>query len=231
MKLSQDSTYVSVYKNILESWMKDLDYWESEFVGYLENIEFSDGSHDLAHFRRVWHMAKSFVDDRSDKYVILAASYFHDIVSYPKNHPSRSKSSLEAAKKTVEILTAMNFPKEKLDDVFHAIESHSYSANIETKTIEAMAVQDADRMESLGCIGLARTFYVSGLMKGSLFNSEDPFAKNRELDDKNYAIDHFYNKLLKLEDTMKTKKGRELAKKRSDFLRLFLSELKEELSI
>lgn len=218
-------------RTFLGDFLKDLKYWESEFVGYLKGVEFSDGSHDLEHFRRVWHMAKSFVGAEGDLLVILAASFFHDIVSYPKDHPDRSKSSVDAGIKAREILNNMNFPSEKLDGVVHAIESHSFSANINTKTVEAMAVQDADRMESLGCIGLARTFYVSGLMKGSLFNSSDPFAVNRELDDKNFAIDHFYNKLLKLEDTMKTKKGRELAKKRSDFLRYFLSELKEELSI
>jgi uncharacterized protein len=211
--------------------MDSLESFESKFVDYLGDIEFSDGSHDLAHFRRVWHMAKSFSDDSTDLHVVLAASYFHDIVSYPKNHPLRSKSSVEAAKKAKEILTSMNFPNEKLDAVAHAIEAHSFSANIETKTMEAKVVQDADRMESLGAIGLARTFYVSGLMKGSLFNSDDPFAKKRELDDKNYAVDHFYNKLLKLESTMKTEKGRALAKKRSDVLRDFLTTLEDELLV
>ena len=211
--------------------MKNLDDWESDFVEYLGNMEFSDGSHDLEHFKRVWHMSRSFAGEEADLLVILAASFFHDIVSYPQNHPDRSKSSVDAGIKAREILLKMNFPAEKLDGIVHAIEAHSFSANIETKSIEAMAVQDADRMESLGCIGLARTFYVSGLMKGGLFNSSDPFAENRELDDKNFAVDHFQTKLLKLESTMKTDKGRLLAKKRSNFLRFFLEELKEELSV
>ncbi len=211
--------------------MESLESFESKFVDYLGDIEFSDGSHDLAHFRRVWHMAKSFSDVDTDLYVVLAASYFHDIVSYPKNHPKRSRSSIEAAEKTKEILTKMNFPFEKLSAVAHAIEAHSFSANIETNSMEAKVVQDADRMESLGAIGLARTFYVSGLMKGGLFNSTDPFAENRELDDKNFAVDHFFNKLLKLEGTMKTEKGRALAKKRSNYLRDFLAELREELLV
>ena len=211
--------------------MESLNFFESKFVEYLSDLEFSDGSHDLAHFRRVWHMAKSFCDKDTDLYIVLAASYFHDIVSYPKNHPLRSQSSRDAAVKARKILTSMNFPKDKLDGVAHAIESHSFSANIETKTMEAKAVQDADRMESLGAIGLARTFYVSGLMNGGLFNSEDPFAERRELDDKSYAVDHFSTKLLKLESTMKTEKGRALAKKRSEYLRNFLSTLKEELLV
>ncbi|WP_127716916.1 HD domain-containing protein [Halobacteriovorax sp. HLS] len=211
--------------------MKDLVYWENEIVNYLRGLEFSDSSHDLAHFKRVWHMAKSFSDDGADLLVILAASYFHDLVSYPKNHPDRALSSRHAADKAVEILEQMSFPKDKLGDVAHAIEAHSYSANIRPLTHEAMVVQDADRMESLGCIGIARTFYVSGLMKGSLFNSQDPFAQNRSLDDKNFAVDHFYTKLLKLEETILTSKARALAKKRSDTLRLFLNQLKEELLV
>ncbi|OUR99738.1 hypothetical protein A9Q84_01560 [Halobacteriovorax marinus] len=211
--------------------MEDLKNWEERFINHLGKLTFSDSSHDLHHFKRVWNLSQKICDESCDKLVLLAASYFHDIVSFPKNHPDRSISSIRAAEKTMEILGEMNFPKDKLPGVFHAIEAHSYSANIETTTMEARVIQDADRMESLGSIGLARTFYVSGLMGSSLFESNDPFAKKRELDDKSFAVDHFYVKLLKLQDLMKTEKGRELAKKRTLVMTDFLDQLKEELFV
>jgi uncharacterized protein len=169
----------------------NLEIWKKEFESYLLKHPSNDASHDLSHFKRVWNLAKRFADANveCDKLVILAACYFHDIVSYPKNHPKRSQSSRDAAIKAREILLEMGFPLEKLDAVSHCIEAHSFSANIQTKTVEAEIVQDADRMESLGAIGLARTFYVAGRVGSQLFSSEDPFAVKRELDDQKFAID------------------------------------------
>lgn len=211
--------------------LSELELWEERFISYLQDFTFSDSSHDLQHFKRVWHLCQQIGDENCDQLILLAASYFHDIVSFPKNHPDRSISSIKAAEKTMDILSKMNFPQDKLPGVFHAIEAHSFSANIETKSLEAKVVQDADRMESLGSIGLARTFYVSGLMGSALFESSDPFAKERELDDKSYAIDHFYVKLFKLQDMMKTDGGRELAKKRTLVMKNFLDQLREELLV
>ena len=208
---------------------ENLKHWINNFENYLGKQSFDDGSHDISHFRRVWRLAQRLSSRDDDKLVILAACYFHDIVSYPKNDPRRSRSSKDAASKTRDILTEMNFPEEKLDNVCHCIESHSYSANIETKTHEAKIVQDADRMESLGAIGLARTFYVAGRMGSQIFSSTDPFAKDRELDDSKFAIDHFKTKLLKLPDTMKTVEGKKEAIKRARILEVYLEQWREEL--
>ncbi|MFA9353024.1 hydrolase, partial [Escherichia coli] len=76
------------------------------------------------------------------------------------------------------------------------IEAHSFSAKIAPETLEAKIVQDADRLEALGAIGLARVFAVSGALGVALFDAEDPFARQRGLDDKQYALDHFQTKLL-----------------------------------
>lgn len=203
--------------------------WQIKFENYLLENQSDDGSHDISHFQRVWCLANRLSSEKEDKLVILAACYFHDIVNYPKNSPLRSMSSNHAARKAVEILKTMEFPNEKLNDVFHCIEAHSYSANIETKSMEAKIVQDSDRMESLGAIGIARTFYVAGRMGSKLFNSEDPFAEKRKLDDTKYAIDHFENKLLKLSETMKTEAGRIEARIRTKVLTNFLETLKLEL--
>ncbi len=210
--------------------MENLTRWKETFENYLREHPSSDGSHDLSHFQRVWKMAESFSSAQEDRFTILAACYFHDIVSYPKNDPRRSQSSADAAVKAATILSNLGFPAEKIEGVKHCIEAHSFSANIQTETTEAEVVQDADRMEALGAIGLARTFYVAGLMGSNLFCAEDPFSENRSLDDKKYAIDHFQKKLLKLPSTMKTLKGKLEAEKRAQVLTRFLEDLESELS-
>ncbi len=203
--------------------------WEEKFIDYYKDKDLQDGSHDIYHFKRVWKVADQISDESNDKLVILAACYFHDLVSYPKNHPDRSLSSLHAANKANEVLTEMNFPTDKLKDVAHAIHAHSFSADVKCETEEARVVQDADRMEAIGAIGLARAFYVSGMMGSKLFDGADPFSKKRDLDDKSFALDHFYTKLFKLPQMMQTKKGKEFAKKRADVLERFVADLKEEI--
>lgn len=210
--------------------MKDLNEWQQKFENFLQDYPSTDGSHDISHFRRVWHLADQLANPDSDKLVILAACYFHDIVSYPKNDPRRSQSSKDAAEKAMSILSDLGFPSDKLSQVKHCIEAHSFSANIPTETPEAAAVQDADRMEALGAIGLARTFYVGGLMKSKLFCTDDPFAQKRELDDSKFALDHFKTKLLTLPLTMKTESGQAEAQKRAQVLTQFLKDLEYELN-
>lgn len=211
--------------------MSELEKWETIFQKYLSKEEFSDGSHSLGHFRRVWKLADRLASKNEDRLTILAACYFHDIVSYPKNHPDRSKSSIHAAVKAEQILSEMNFPQGKIGNVKHCIEAHSFSAGIKPITQEAKVVQDADRMEALGAIGLARTFYVAGRIGSDLFHDDDPMAESRELDDTKYAFDHFKVKLLKLPETMQTKEGKEEAMRRADVLVRFAENLRQELSI
>lgn len=212
--------------------MNIVEIWEEKFIEYLSCIDFKDSSHDLNHFKRVYKLSVEIVKiDKIDvdKLVILAACYFHDIISYEKNDPKRKEASRYASIKASEILSELNFPKEKIPNVAHCILTHSYSTNIKPKTIEAKIVQDADRMEAIGAIGLARVFYVSGKIKSQLFDSEDPFSKNRELNDNEFAVDHFYTKLLKLKNTMNTDGAKVIATKREKILLSFIDALKEEL--
>ena len=206
--------------------------WEQRFVEYLKSHETDDHSHDLSHFQRVWKTAQKIIAGESrpvNQLVVMTACYFHDIVTLPKNHPDRSKTSQLAAVKTGEILAELVFPQELIPAVCHAVEAHSFSANIPTQTAEAEIVQDADRMEAIGAIGLARVFYTGGKMGSKLFHAEDPWAENRELDDRQYSVDHFFCKLLTLGETMKTQPGRDLAEENTDYLRGFLDKLREEL--
>jgi uncharacterized protein len=210
--------------------------WESRFAEYVEGLAGQDdGSHDLGHFQRVWKAAR-YIDSeeggRADLLVLLAAAYFHDLVSLPKDDPRRKEASRLSAERTVVLLREgfADFPPDKIEGVRHAIHAHSFSAGVEALTPEAKILQDADRLEALGAIGLARVFYTAGRLNGRLFDAGDPLAERREPDDKRFALDHFRLKLLKLPAMMNTGAGKRLAEKNADYLRGFLRKIGEEIA-
>lgn len=191
----------------------------------------SDNSHDINHARRVMRSALEIAagEGGGNQRVIIAAAYLHDWINLPKNHPERARASALSAEAARPILKSLGFDEAEREAACHAIVAHSFSAGITPETLEAKALQDADRLEALGAIGLARTFAISGQLGSSLFDGEDPFAVNRPLDDKRYSVDHFEVKLLRLPETMQTSMGRQLADRRADVLRRFLADLAEEL--
>ncbi|MRS16271.1 phosphohydrolase [Enterobacteriaceae bacterium RIT691] len=207
--------------------------WQQRFENWLAaHHDDDDAAHDISHFRRVWATAQQLsIDEEVNQQVLLCACYFHDIVSLPKNHPERSRSSTLAAQKALSILQQdfPDFPPALYSAVAHAIEAHSHSANITPLTLEARIVQDADRLESLGAIGLARVFAVAGRLNVALFEADDPFADNRALNDQRYALDHFQNKLLGLPKTMQTEKGKALAVHNARYLVQFMAKMGAEL--
>ena len=211
----------------------DLYQWQQRFEAWLSGHHSQgDAAHDISHFRRVWATAQQLAEESdADRLVILTACYFHDIVSLAKNHPERSRSSAMAAEQTLTILQSdfPYFPPERYAAVLHAIEAHSFSAGMAPRSEEAKIVQDADRLEALGAIGLARVFAVSGALNNILFDADDPFADRRELDDKKYALDHFQCKLLRLPETMQTEKGRAMALHNARFLVQYMAKLSAEL--
>ena len=122
-----------------------------------------DGAHDLSHLQRVWHNVRMLhAEESGDLEVLLAAVLLHDCVAVEKNSPLRSQASRLAAQKASTVLTALDWPDAKITAVVHAIEAHSFSANITPTTLEARIIQDADRLDSLGMLGVARTFYIAG---------------------------------------------------------------------
>ncbi|WP_297198526.1 phosphohydrolase [uncultured Pluralibacter sp.] len=211
----------------------DIPRWQQRFdAWFAKHYATDDPSHDIAHFRRVWTTAQRLAEGEDvDALVLLTACYFHDIVSLAKNDPARSRSSVLAAEKTAQILRDdfPDFPEARLPGVRHAIEAHSHSAQIDPLTPEARILQDADRLESLGAIGMARVFAVAGRLGFALFDPEDPFADRRALDDTRYALDHFQRKLLGLPDTMQTERGREMARHSAAYLVEFMAKLSAEL--
>lgn len=211
---------------LLQNWQLQFEQW------LLQHGPQDDAAHDLSHFRRVWGTAQKILRQHTgDELVVLTACYFHDVVNLPKNHPERHLASRMAAEKTRQILASYfpDFPVQSYDAVAHAIAAHSFSAGIMPETIEAKIVQDADRLESLGAIGLARVFYVSGALGRPLFDAQDPMAESRELDDSRYALDHFRKKLLALPAKMQTETGRDLARHNANFLVDYMAKLYAEL--
>ena len=191
-----------------------------------------DGAHDLAHLQRVWHNVRTLqADEGGDLEVLLAAVLLHDCVAVEKNSPLRSQASRLAAEKAANVLAELDWPESKIAAVTHAIEAHSFSANLTPLTLEAKIVQDADRLDSLGMLGVARTFYVAGRMGAALYDPQDPEAKQREYDDTRFCLDHFQTKLLHLADGFQTAAGQRLAQVRHQRLKGFMEQFKEEIGL
>ncbi|MEE4678890.1 HD domain-containing protein [Pseudomonas alliivorans] len=189
-----------------------------------------DGSHDISHLLRVWKNVCAIRDhEGGDARLLLAATLLHDCVAVEKNSPFRSSASRLAAARATELLTGMGWDEESVASVAHAIEAHSFSAQVTPLTLEARILQDADRLDALGMIGVARVFYVSGRMGRFLYDPTDPQSTQRPYDDQNFAVDHFHTKLLHLADSFQTRTGTSLARVRHDRLKRCLDELMEEI--
>lgn len=207
-----------------------INYWQPRLAAIAQAAAGDDGAHDLQHLHRVWQSAAKLLaaSPEADALVVLAACYLHDLVNLPKNHPQRSTASRQAAALASMKLAEAGFPPDRLAAVAHAIEAHSFSAAIAPRTLEARIVQDADRLDALGAIGLARLFYTAGRMSSALAHADDPGAVRREPDDRAYALDHIECKLATLPATMQTEAGQALANQRLDWLRAYRERFIEE---
>lgn len=215
------------------SFLADHVRLEGILLGILRAAPSCDAAHDLRHLRSVLATARAIamLEGPHDRMVLTAAALLHDIVSLPKDHPDRASSSRLAAAEACRILGIVGFPQESMSAVAHAIEAHSFSAGIVPTTIEARAVQDADRIEALGAIGVARCFAVSGALGRALVDPDDPLAERRPLDESAWALDHFQAKLLKLPATMTTGTGIRLAQERAVFVRDFMLRMAAECGL
>lgn len=190
-----------------------------------------DPAHDLAHLDRVWGNAQAIAcAEGGDLRILLAASYLHDLVNLPKDARSRHKASTLSADAAAPILQSFGFEPSEISAARHAIIAHSFSGGVEPQSLEAMILRDADRLDALGAIGIARTFVVAGALGRPLYDPDDPFAKSRPLDDQRWSLDHWQVKLLHLARGMLTGTGRKLADRRVRVMVEFLGHLAEEIS-
>jgi uncharacterized protein len=213
----------------MKNWIRSEPFFSS-ILSSLEKSDGSDAAHDLSHLFRVAHWALILNENQFLKEDVVASALLHDLVNLPKNHPDRAKASSLSAKKAQEILQAQ-VPTERLENICAAIRDHSYSRGQVPNNSLGKILQDADRLEALGAIGLMRVFSTGAKMGTAYFHHEDPWANDRPLDDQKYSIDHFFTKLLLLENSFHTPKGKEEAKKRTKFLKNFLAELASEIGV
>jgi len=188
-----------------------------------------DSAHDLTHLDRVWANARAIAGNDVDGEVLLAACYLHDLVNLPKDSPDRARASTLAAEAAAPILRDLGFDEDRIAAAQHAIAAHSFSAGIAPETPEARALRDADRLDALGAVGIARCFAVSGALGRALYDPADPFAAARDLDDRRQTLDHFRVKLLRLPADMLTEGGLTLAQTRAARMIRFLEDLAEEI--
>ena len=196
----------------------------------IKKIIHNDPAHDFDHIMRVYKNAQQIIKkEKVNEKLVLSAVLLHDVVSFPKSDKRSKNSSIESAKKAKTILKKYDFTSDEITIVCDAISEHSFSQKKIPKTIEGKILQDADRLDALGAIGIARVFATGGSLLRPFYNLDDPFCKKRIPDDKTWTLDHFFEKLLKLEFLMNTNSGKIEAKKRTKILKDFLKQLKHEI--
>jgi uncharacterized protein len=190
-------------------------------------------AHDFQHILRVYKNAEmiSRQEDGVDLDIVLAAALLHDLVVYPKGSSKTINSADDSADLAKKILFEYkNYPIEKIEKVADTIRTHSYSKKLNPSTLEGKILQDADRLDAIGAIGIARTFSVGGSENRSLYNPADAFCESeRQLDDTQWTLDHMKKKLMILKNSMHTKTAKKLAEQRTEFMELFLNQLRKEM--
>jgi len=190
----------------------------------------SEGSgHDWWHSVRVWQTAKHLQNtEGGDLLIIELASLLHDIADRKLNDGDEVKG----IKRVSVFLSSLLLTQEVIDKVLTIISTSSYSHHLKnnqnTLTLEGRIVQDADRLDAIGAIGIARAFSYGGRVGRPLFDPSIHWRK--EMKTKDYiahpspTINHFYEKLLLLKGLMNTQTAKRIAKKRHDYMMRFLNQ-------
>lgn len=203
-----------------EAWMDDIRLLYSG----------ADPAHDFSHVLRVYRNARIIGrEEGADMRVLLWAALLHDVGSEKKDDARRDDSE-DRGKRTAEaFLKAVGLDEAARKGVQYAVDVHRFSRGIVPATLEAKILQDADRLDAIGAIGIARVFLTGGTLGREFYHPDDPFCRNREPDDGKWNLDHFYRKLLKLEPGMHTESGRRMAARRTAVLKRYLQDLEAEI--
>lgn len=186
-----------------------------------------DASHDWQHIERVMNNAKRIMEtEKADSFIIELALLLHDV-----SDPKYTKSG---ENKEQEILDSLGLSEEQSSRITQIIRQVSFKGgNGETPTsVEAKIVQDADRLDAIGAVGIARTFAYGGAKGRKLYNWDEKPRSNMTEDDyrnkQTSSATHFYEKLLLLKNNMTTATGKQIADERHQFMLSFLEQLKKE---
>jgi uncharacterized protein len=190
----------------------------------------NDPAHDFEHINRVYKNAEKIgKQEKANMTLVRPAVLLHDVVSYPKSEKRSKNASLQGALQAEKILKRYGYTSYEIGIITQAIREHSFSKGMIPSTLEGKVLQDADRLDALGAIGIARTFAIGGIEKRMFYNKTDPFCYKRIPNDQEWTLDHFYKKLLLLEKKMNTKTAKKESIQRTKIMKRFLNDLKKEI--
>lgn len=207
---------------------KTADFVKQKFSG--------EGSgHDWWHMYRVWQLAKTIAagEPKADTFVVELGALLHDIADW-KFHDGDEEAGPQAAR---DWLKSLDVEDEIIERVAYIVRHISYKGGTNAhkmQSIEGKIVQDADRLDGIGAIGIARTFAFGGAAGREMFNPNNKpkeynsFQEFKLLIKDGTTINHFYEKLLKLKDGMHTETAKKLAKQRHEYMEKFLDEFYAE---
>lgn len=190
----------------------------------------ADPAHDILHVRRVARSAQLLAQaEKASEGVVLAAALLHELWSYPKNHPDSARSGEVCAAHARDAMRREGCASDFMDAVAYAIEVHPFSRRVMPETMEARILQDADRLDAIGAIGIARCFATCSSMGRPFYRDDDPFCASRPPEDKLWGVDHFYAKLLRVPETLHTETAKGLAHERLAVMQVYLAQLGREI--
>ncbi|MEJ1221626.1 HD domain-containing protein [Sediminicola sp. 1XM1-17] len=214
--------------------MTDSQIVEETIAFVKETLKGAEGGHDWFHIQRVFKNTLLIAkDEQVNILVVSLGALLHDIAD-AKFHGGDETVGPMLAK---EFLTSIDVDSQTIDHVVKIIENISYKSSLDTSTArfaspELEVVQDADRLDAIGAMGIARAFNYGGFKNRELYNPE--IAPNPNMSKEEYkkstapTINHFYEKLLLLKDKMNTKSGKKLAEARHQFMLDYLEQFFKE---
>ena len=205
----------------------------NETIAFVKKeLENAEGGHDWFHVERVYKNAALIANgENCDILIVQLGALLHDIA----DSKFYDGDETVGPKKARLFLESKNVPEKTIDHVVNIIENISFKGGNETKkfsSLELDIVQDADRLDAIGAIGIARTFNYGGFKNRAIYNPE--IKPNLNMSKKEYknsdapTINHFYEKLLLLKDKMNTKTGKKIAYQRHQFMELYLNQFYAE---
>jgi len=195
---------------------------------------YGEGSgHDWWHTWRVWQMAKRIgKKEKADLFIIELASLLHDIADWKFQDRHNDLINIMIAKKWLE---GLKLDPKIISNVCQIIKTMTFKGALvkdRTKSIEAKVVQDADRLDAMGAMGIARTFAYGGFKGRQMYDPDIKPKMHKSFkeykDNKSPSINHFYEKLLFLKSRINTKTGKQLAEHRHNFMKKYLKEFFQE---
>jgi uncharacterized protein len=192
-----------------------MDEKTDPILHYVQKTLVQPGSHGLDHVLRVVHLCEVIgTEENADMAVLLPAAFLHDIAR-PNETETGIPHEEEGARIAEQFLRSIRYDEDRIPKITQAIRTHRYRSLEKPETLEAQILSDADKLDALGAVGIARTFIRAGEHQGEISN----------------AVSHIHDKLVKLNGLMYTRSAKRLAEERHRFLCLFLERLTDEMSL